>query len=377
MVGNAFQGETKKMPSQMRNKREHVEIKTKEDLGATEVKEVEQLITVERKIKVPSHFINSYFTTEDTLKTYQKQLTLDFKMEQNIDTTEAKEGLAIIVSKGFKGINLSYSEKRVIKGIFSLAQKQKASEKHPFIVLSNISKLLNEILEKKARKTSPDGYSFKDFFGSEVEQMKEALDNLSKTQQQIVIKGCDGIDKKTKKPLYYFYMREIPLISIEYLKRRIPEDEVEELTEGELKETGYIKISILPIILRDYHKYFKMLPKDISKEVREKCPEIKRISVTLVDFIDLLHRQNNQEVRRTRSTLIKELKLEKQLKKRGKAYIKRILLKCYDLAKRTEYLEDYKIDQGGIYGLVDILYLNVFKFEHLKPKKTVRHISNS
>jgi hypothetical protein len=377
MGGNAFQGETQKMPKQMRNRKDSAPLKVKEDLGAAEVKEVEQFTTLERKIKVPSHFINSYFTTEDTLKTYQKQLTLDFKMEQNIDTTEAKEGLAIMVSKGFKGINLSYSEKRVIKGIFSLAQKQKVSEKLPFIVLSNISKLLNEILEKKARKTSPDGYSFKDFFGSEVKQMKEALDNLSKTQQQIIIKGYDGIDKKTGKPMYFFYMRETPLINIEYLKRRIPEEEVEKLTEGELKETGYIKISILPIILRDYHKYFKMLPKDISKEVREKCPGVRRISVTLVDFIDLLHRQNNQEVRRTRSTLTKELKLEKQLKKRGKAYIKRILLKCYDQAKMTEYLEDYKIDQRGTSGLVDVFYLNIFRFEHLKPKKTIGYVSDS
>lgn len=377
MGGNAFQGETQKMPKQMRNRKDYAPLKVKEDLGAAEVKEVEQFTTLERKIKVPSHFINSYFTTEDTLKTYQKQLTFDFKMEQNKDTTEVKEGLAIMVSKGFRGINLSYSEKRVIKGIFSLAQKQKANENHPFIVLSNISKLLNEILEKKARKTSPDGYSFKDFFGAEVEQIKKALDNLSKTQQQIIIKGYDGIDKKTGKPMYFFYMREIPLISIEYLKRKIPEDEVEKLTEGELKETGYIKISILPIILRDWHKYFKLLPKDISKEVREKCPEVKRISVTLVDFIDLLHRQNNQEVRRTRSTLTKELKLEKQLKKRGGSYIKRILLKCYDQAKRTEYLEDYKVDQKGTSGLVDVFYLNISRFEYLKPKKTLRHISNS
>ncbi|MBA7525046.1 hypothetical protein ES705_17193 [subsurface metagenome] len=365
------------MPKQMRNRKDYAPLKAKEDLGAAEAKEVEKFTTLERKIKVPSHFINSYFTTEDTLKTYQKQLTFDFKMERDMDTTEVKEGLAIMVSKGFRGINLSYSEKRVIKGIFSLAQKQKVSENHPFIVLSNISKLLNEILEKKARKTSPDGYGFKDFFGAEVEQIKKALDNLSKTQQQIIIKGYDGIDKKTGKPMYFFYMREIPLISIEYLKRRIPEDEVEKLTEGELKETGYIKISILPIILRDWNKYFKLIPKDISKEVREKCPEVKRISVTLVDFIDLLHRQNNQEVRRTRSTLTKELKLEKQLKKRGKAYIKRILLKCYDLAKRTEYLGDYKVDQRGTSGLVDVFYLNISRFEHLKPKKTVRHISNS
>jgi hypothetical protein len=372
MGGNAFQGETQKMPKQMRNRKDYAPIKVKEDLG---VKEVEQFTTVERKIKVSSHFLSSFFTTEDTLKNYQEQLTLGVKTEQDI--TEVKEDLAIIVSKGFKGINLSYSEKRVIKGIFSLAQKQKASENRPFIVLSNISQLLNEILERKARKTSPGGYVFKDFFGAEAEQMKKALDNLSKTQQQIVIKGYDGIDKKTKKPLYYFYMREIPLINVEYLKRRISEEEAKNLTEGELKETGYIKIFILPIFLRDYHKYFKLLPKDISKEVRKKCPEVKRISVTLVNFVDFLHRQDKREVRRNRSTLIKELKLEKQLKKRGKAYIKRILLKCYDLAKRTEYLEDYKIDQRGTYGLVDVLYLNVFKFEHLKPKKTLGYVPNS
>jgi ribosomal protein L32E len=376
MGGNAFQGETQKMPKQMRNRKDSAPLKVKEDLGAAEVKEVEQFTILERKIKVPSHFINSYFTTGDTLKTYQKQLSPDFKMEQNLDTTEAKEGLAIMVSKGFRGMNLSYSEKRVIKGIFSLAQKQKVSENQPFIVLRNISQFLNEILEKKARKTSPGGRSFKDFFGAEVEQIKKALDNLSKKQQQIIIKGYDGIDKKTGKPMYFFYMREIPLISIEYLKRRIPEGEVEKLTEGEVKETGYIKISILPIILRGFHNYFKMLPKDISKEVREKC-HVKRISVTLVDFIDLLHRQNNREFRRTRLTLTKELKLEKQLKKRGKTYIKRILLKCYDQAKRIEYLEDYKIDQRGTSGLVDVFYLNIFKFEHLKPKKTIGYVSDS
>jgi len=375
MGGNAFQGETKKMPKQMRNRKDYAPIKVKEDLGAAEVKEVEQLITVERKIKVPTHFLSSFFTTKDTLKNYQDQLTLGVKTEQDI--TEVKEDLAIIVSKGFKGINLSYPENRVIKGIFSLAQKQKASENRPFIVLRNISQLLNEILEKKARKISPGGRSFKDFFGSAVEQMKEALDNLSKTQQQIIIKGYDGIDKKTKKPLYYFYMREIPLINVEYLKRRISEEEVEKLTEGELKETGYIKISILPIILRDYHKYFKMLPKDISKEVRKKCPEVKKISMTLVNFVDFLHRQDKREVRRTRLTLTKELKLENQLKKRGKAYIKRILLKCYDQTKRTGYLEDYKVDQVGTSGLVDVLYLNVFRFEHLKPKKTLGYVSNS
>lgn len=325
---------------------------------------------IETKAKVSSHFLNSYFTTEDTLKNYQGQLELNlFNAEGDItDITKSKKVLGeVIANKGFKGMELSYQENRVMKGIFSLIQKQDASETRPFIVLDNISQLYEQILEKKVAKKLKDGYTFKDFSGAEITQVNEALDKLSKTPQQIIVKGRDGVDKKGK-PTYFFYMKEEALISKEYLKRNIPEGEVDNITEATLKQTAQIKISVLPIFLRDYHKYYKLLPKDISKEVREACPEVKKVSEPIVNFIDFLHRQENAEVRRERPTLIKELKLDKVYKKNKKIAIN-TLLKCYDIAKRTGYLSDYKIDQKGKYALVDVFYLNVFKYEHLKPKK--------
>jgi len=294
---------------------------------------------IETKAKVSSHFLNSYFTTENTLKNYQGQKDFDFfRAEGDItDITKSKKVLGeVIATKGFKGIDLGYQESRVMKGIFSLAQKQDASENRPFIVLDNISQLYEQILEKKVEKKRKDGYTFKDFSGAEITKVNDALDRLSKTPQQIIVKGQDENDKKGK-PTYFFYMKEKALISLEYLKRNIPASEVNRMTEAELKKTAQIKIIIEPIFLRDYHKYYKELPKDISREVRKACPEIKKVSEPLVNFIDLLHRQdkliNGDELHRTRETLIKELKLEKLYRKNKKIAVE-TLKKCYDIAKR-------------------------------------------
>ena len=326
----------------------------------------------ELKAKVSSHFLNSYFTTDDTLKNFQGQLQFNFKAEGDItDIAKAKNTLAVIASKGFKGLDLSYQENRVIKGLFNLLQKQKASEQRPFIVLDNVYQLYNEILERKVTKKG----EYKDFSGRETMLVSEAIETLKKDMQQIIIKGRHGTDKKTKKPLYFFYMSERPLIIVDYLYDHISEEQAKGMTEEQLKKKAKIKISILPIFLRDYHKYYKLLPKDISKEVREKCPDIKKVSEPLVNFIDLLHRQdrdglvNGNELRRTRNTLIKELKLEEQYRKQGKTYVKNVLLKCYNIAKRTGYLEGYETDQKGKTELVDIFYLNIHRYDHLKPRR--------
>lgn len=321
------------------------------------------------KAKVSSHFLNAYFTTDDTIKNYEGQLELfDFNTTQDIAKTKAN--LSTIIARGYKQIDLTYPESRVMKGLFSLLEKQNASETRPFVVLKNISELYDEILEKKVTKRG----KYKDFSGAEVNEAKDALDKLSKETQQIIFKGQDGKDKKGK-PLYFFYMAEKPLISIEYLKRQIPQSEVDKMTETELKETGQIKITILPIFLKDYQKYFKLLPKDISREIREKCPDVKKVSEPLVNFIDLLHRQESQEVRRERTTLVKELRLDKEYRQK-KGRTTGTLLKCYNIAKRTGYLADYQTDQKGKYGLVDIFYLNPDKFYHLRTRAEQRQAEN-
>jgi hypothetical protein len=327
----------------------------------------------ETKVKLPSHYLNPLFATDDTLKKIEGQLDFDFVRVEGMtkDISEAKGILGTTIqNKDFKGIELSYRENQVMKGIFTLIQQQNASESRPFVVVENISQLYEQILERKVTKKRKDGYTFKDFNGSEIEEVKKALDKLSETKHHIIIKGRDGFNEKTKKPTYFFYMKKDSLLSIEYLKRNISEAELNNITEGELKATGQIKIAVLPVFLRDYHKYFKLLPKDISKEVREACPEIKKVSEPIVNFIDFLHRQDHAEVRRNRVTLIKELKLEKLYKKNKKIALA-TLFKCYDVAKRTGYLADYKIDQpSATYEYVDVLILNTSQYSHtLHPKK--------
>ena len=58
---------------------------------------------------------------------------------------------------------------------------------------------------------------YKDFSGREIMLVSEAIETLKKNMQQIIIKGKHGTDKKTKKPLYFFYMSERPLIIVDYL----------------------------------------------------------------------------------------------------------------------------------------------------------------
>jgi hypothetical protein len=313
--------------------------------------------------KVGGNYLNAYFTTDETLKNYQGQLEFDLSSGQDIAVI--KEQLQLILSEGFQGIDLSYFQNRTMKGVFSLLEKQGASEDKPFIFLKNISQLYEEVLERKVKKHKGDRV-YLDFSGQEVTQVDEALDALSLNSQQVLIKTRDGVDKKGN-ALYAFYMSKKPLISVEYLKRKVSEEEAKTLTEEDLKKTGEVRIFVLPILMRDYNKYFKIMPIDISKEVREACPEIKKISEPIINFIDYLHRQDNLEVRRERITIIKALRLEKDYKK-NKGRTVKTLFKCYDIAKRTGYLEDYKTDQKGKLGKVDVLYLNPGKYYHFNRK---------
>jgi len=331
---------------------------------------------IETKAKVSSHYLNNYFTTDETLKNYQGQITFFNKFflgNRPLTKQEAGMNLDIAIKNGYEGISTTYYEDKAIKGLFRLFDKQNASEQRPFIVLDNISQLYDEILEKKVTKKRKDGYEFRDFSGAEVKQIDEGLESLETTLRVIIIK----ISKKDKKgrKTYDLIMAKEPLIKILRSKENMTKEELNKLTEEGLRQTGQVKISILPIFLRDYHKYYKLLPKDISKEVREKCKDVKKVSEPLINFINFLHRHdrnaliNGNEVRRNRLTLTKELKLEEQREKRGKKYINNILFKCYDIAKRTGYLTGYKIDQRGKTELVDVFYLNVLKYEHLKPRK--------
>ena len=163
-------------------------------------------------------------------------------------------------------------------------------------------------------------------------------------------------------------MTEKPLVEIEYLKADIPEDAVGGVTEGEVKNTGRIRIKIVPQFLTNYQKFFKYLPRDVSKEIRTACPEVQRITQPLEDFINYLHRQDNEIVKRRRETIVKALRMEKAYHEKRKITTQKIL-SFYEIAKRTGYLKDYELDQRDGTYTVDVLFLEPSKFLHLRARR--------
>ena len=320
------------------------------------------------KVKVSAHFLNAYFTTPDTIKGYLGQLSLPLAQGQDIEQT--RQNLETVVTKGYTGINLEYWENRTMRGIFKLLERSGATEQKPFIILDNKAQLHEVTLErKKIRKRSKaDEHTFRDFTRSEAEAVNKALEELAQKQQQVIIKGRDGTDRKGR-PLYYFYMREAPLITVEYLKRNIQEAEAEGMTEAHLKDTAQIKITILPMLLRDLQNYFRMLPLDVAREIHEACPDVKKVTRPMVDFIDYLHRHTDPEVTRSRRVIVQVLGLEKEYKAQKNRTTQKIL-RFYEIAQRTGYLKGYRLDQKGSIELVDVFQLNEDKMYHLKIKAT-------
>jgi hypothetical protein len=326
----------------------------------------------EQKVKTPSQFLNSYFNNFDTIKKYGEYLgrNPDTKVEGHFTSIpEAKRAIDSIES--FKGINLPHQEREVIKGIFSLCQKQNVSESRPYVTLKNISQLYEEILEKKRIKEK-GGTTYPTYSGAETKAVDEALKKLTTNLCEIVIMGTGEYDKKLKKRSKYFYMYQGALISIEWFGHTFSNT----ITGEEIKRRGQCKITILPkVLLRNYETQFKLIPKHLIREIKTKCPEIKRIKGTVVLFIDYLHRQDRiglidgYIMRRTRTELIKKLSLEEQRKKQGEKYINDLLFECYDIATRTGYICKYELDQPGQREPVDVFYLNIEKFAHLKPKQ--------
>jgi len=321
-------------------------------------------------VRTPSDFLNSYFTTDETLKNYKGQLEL--KLEQFAgdkgELFRHQKKIEMYIGRGdFKGIDLTYQENRAMKGIFALADKQGANEKSPFVILENVSDLYEQILEKKVTKKKKDGTTFRDYSGDEREAIDDALESLGKKIHKIVIKGESGKDKKGK-PLFFFYMTEKPLLSVEYLKADISESDVGGITEKNVRETGRIRITLLPQFLTNYQNFFKYLPRDISKEIRTACPEIKRITQPLADFIDYLHRQDEEIVRRRREIIAKTLRIESVYHKNRKRANENII-SYYDIAKRTGYLKDYKLDQRDGTYTVDVFYLDPSKYFHLRARR--------
>jgi len=319
--------------------------------------------------KMSQVFLSSLFATEDTLIKYHGQMEL--RLGKTHAVSIIKKDLSTVITQGYKPLSFTAWQTRAIKALFSLCDEQNADYSNPTIVLNNISQFCEEALERKVTKKHKDGHTFKDFSGGEVNRLKQALQELSNPEElpRVICRGrVSGANRA--KGNGFFYMEETPIIkSIKYLQKDLTEEQMENMTGEELKKSGQISITILPEFLRDWKGYWKFLPKDISKEIREACPDVKKVTKYLRNFIDYLHIQENPILRRTRKELFRAAKFnEADIKKRGKSYYSKVVFKYYDIATRSGYLTGYELDQKGTADLVDVLHLNENKYYHLAQR---------
>ncbi len=311
----------------------------------------------ETMAKVPRHYLDAMFMHRDTLIRFQSGLLAEGKKQPLPDDLGARLDQVTMLIPDFRGLRLDSWEKRVVCGCYCHIARQNTSEVRPFILLNNRSALYEEVLEKDRRGR---------FRGRERQLVNQALRKLQQTVQQIVFIGQVGGRRK-------IVAVQAPLIR-EISYSFVPPDGC-----GTVRSTlakGKILIEFHPVIFKGLVDNWRLIPKNLSKEIHQVCPDIPKVTALMEDFILFLHKHSSRtaEVRRRRSTLAKELKIEPQYLKNPKR-TNESLCRAFETARRTGYLTEYRLDQQGWDGLVDVFLLNPAKFEHLKRRLESRPTS--
>lgn len=335
-----------------------VDIKEK-NLTGKEVSPALITTEIDTRAKISRYFLTAQSVNIDTLKNFEADLfSNDFELIPEQDRQKLKDRFNLII-KDFKGLKLTYWQKKVIISCYCLIERQGANKNRPAITITNKTDLYREVLEKDK---PADGYNW-----GERKLFDKALEELQTQKQQIVFFKTT---MEKKKKIREYVMVEAPLISsiITHYKEN-PKDNAE-TSHIDIKEKGEKIISLNPVIFDGLIDKWRLVPKNIAREIKGTCEDIKRVTPIMEDFIFWLHSHSpeNNPVRRNRETLIKELGLEQEYK-HNKKRVKEKLLETYDIAKRTGYLTKYETDIKGSREYLDVFYLNPSMYEHLKPKK--------
>ena len=312
---------------------------------------------VETRTKISRHILKAPSVNIETIRNMQSDL---FSGEYELVTGQSKEAIKErfnLIVKDFRGLNLDYWEKKVVIACYCAIDKQNANTQTPFITIGSKADLYKEVLEKDKKGN---------YGGKERELFDNAIERLKAKQHQLVYYKTVKDGKKIKRE---YVLVEAPFIT-GIITNFIAEQDTEQSIK-EIKDKGKYHIQFHPVIFDGLIDNFRLIPKNLSREIKAICPEIKKTTPLQEDFILWLHTHDsrNIEIRRTKEVLIKELKQDALYKKYKKRAIKN-LHECYEIAKQTGYLTGYQIDQKGKECIVDVFYLNPDKFYHIadKPK---------
>jgi len=324
------------------------------DLPPKEIARTLPPALLETKAKVSRFFLNAMTMNVEQVKRYEADLfSDDFEIIGTQDKARLKSQFNLVI-KDFKGLNLSYWQKKVVTACYCLIEKRRATAKTPAIAIDNMAELYAEVLEQDGKGN---------YAGSERASFNEALEELQTTKQQIIFYKNIKDDKGKRKREYIIV--QAPLIS--GVVSHLTSDDGKAVGDEDIKNKASKTIQFNPVIFQGLVDAWRLIPKNITKEIKDAFPDVKKVKPIYEDFILFLHGHGKHmtEVRRSRPVLAQELKIEAEYQKNKKRTTES-LLQAYEIAKRTGYLKDYQTDQKGKNLIVDVFILNPERFEHLK-----------
>lgn len=324
------------------------------DLPERDIKTLAVADRLGTKAKVSRFFLNALTMNVEQVKRYEADLfSDDFEIIGTQDKARLKNQFNLVI-KDFKGLNLSYWQKKVVTACYCLIEKRGATATSPAIAIENMADLYAEVLERDEKGK---------FAGSERASFNDALEELQTTKQQIVFYKTVK-DAKGKKKREYIIV-QAPLIA--GVVSHLTSEGNTTVDDEAIKNRASKTISFNPVIFQGLVDAWRLIPKNLSREIKNAVPDIERATPLMEDFILFLHghAKHVTEVRRSRPVLAQELKIEAEYRKNKKRTTEN-LLRAYEIAKRTGYLTGYEIDQKGKNMIVDVFHLNPDRFEHLK-----------
>jgi|GEM_PF-4987335 len=317
------------------------------------------------KTKFPQVYLDAYFATEKTVEKHLKE------SKRSNDLIKSDEWVSVLTG-GFYGVKLNVTEWRIIQALLNYLTDHPDIAINGNIELSGFSELCLAagLKKKKTRRGKME------FDGREVQHLIENFWRLAAKLQQILYKKFIPPSGGSK-PKYDVFITQAALYQVGYLYQDVEGDKLRYVaaTSGKTLDSitpQKIIIKLHPILVVEYHRYFRMIPRDPYHEIRGVIPDNQRVQSHQLNFLYWLHRHRlRQEVVPTnKRSLGEQIGLGYLIRARRWKELERVISSDYRLAKRLGYLLDYKQNvptQRG--GVKDVLTLNTEMITHAKPGK--------
>lgn len=308
-------------------------------------------------VKYGKPFLDSLFISNAGVAERKKAFILD----------DPKE-VEFFIAGGMEGIDLDLYQERVLGAVLSRFTDDGFPE---WVQLKEKDLYARAGAEKVQKKRGEMVYP-----GHEALKLRRALTGFARTNYPIMIKTFEKYDLKKKQNVYKLEGAFRPLMDVRWVYRSVGENELKEyrnavtFSDGGLSyRFAHWKIKLSPAVLAGIQKSFRLIPRDVYRQIRAYRPG--RVTKAEVLFIKWLHKHGmgKTEIRINWLNLADNLKFGAELRHKHFREVRATITRLYELAQGLGYIERFQValpSDRTRDETVDVIYLNPSQFRHLK-----------